>query len=167
MIGLKIKSIEKLKQEKGISLKRSKRIIEGSIQFLEMCGRYDIGFVPSKLIDEGWHIMILHTKDYQDWCKKKFGIFMHHEPNFRGRLKTTSFDTVKFMKKHGIKYDKDLWEGRNKSGACSPCFLDGCDSIPKNNKPCTPYCGKGCRCNGMLKSNKCSGCLGGKCGLVK
>lgn len=32
------------------------------------------------IIDEMWHMFILHTKDYHDFCMQYFGRFIHHNP---------------------------------------------------------------------------------------
>lgn len=32
-------------------------------------------------IDEMWHIFILHTQDYFDFCDRYFGGYLHHIPN--------------------------------------------------------------------------------------
>lgn len=37
--------------------------------------------VPSKEVDEVWHTFILHTKLYEEYCKKEFGTFIHHNPH--------------------------------------------------------------------------------------
>ena len=31
-------------------------------------------------IDDMWHIFILHTRDYAEFCHRYFGRFIHHEP---------------------------------------------------------------------------------------
>lgn len=36
--------------------------------------------MPSKIVDEAWHQMILFTKTYQAFCKQAFGRFLHHSP---------------------------------------------------------------------------------------
>jgi len=35
---------------------------------------------PLLVIDEMWHNFILHTKQYHQYCMKKFRKFIHHEP---------------------------------------------------------------------------------------
>jgi hypothetical protein len=35
---------------------------------------------PSLDIDQFWHTHILYTKNYDDFCKKIFGSFLHHHP---------------------------------------------------------------------------------------
>jgi hypothetical protein len=36
--------------------------------------------MPSRIVDEAWHEFILFTRDYQDFCQKVFGQFLHHIP---------------------------------------------------------------------------------------
>lgn len=34
-----------------------------------------------KMIDQIWHIFLLYTKDYMDFCQKYFGQYIHHLPD--------------------------------------------------------------------------------------
>ena len=36
--------------------------------------------MPSQVVDDLWHEFILYTRDYQRFCKKAFGAYMHHTP---------------------------------------------------------------------------------------
>jgi hypothetical protein len=36
--------------------------------------------MPSQVVDELWHEFILYTKNYQAFCQKAFGRYMHHTP---------------------------------------------------------------------------------------
>ncbi|MGH3930609.1 MAG: glycine-rich domain-containing protein [Pseudonocardiaceae bacterium] len=36
--------------------------------------------MPSALVDDLWHELLLHTRDYAAFCKAAFGRFLHHEP---------------------------------------------------------------------------------------
>ena len=36
--------------------------------------------MPSQIVDNLWHEFILYTRDYEKFCKKAFGQFMHHTP---------------------------------------------------------------------------------------
>ena len=47
--------------------------------FLEVVQKGTI--TPSKLVDETWHNFILHTRLYAEYCEKKFGQFIHHNPH--------------------------------------------------------------------------------------
>ena len=43
---------------------------------------YPKSIVPSKIMDEFWHMHILDTKAYREDCKKVFGRFIDHFPYF-------------------------------------------------------------------------------------
>jgi hypothetical protein len=36
--------------------------------------------MPSQVTDDLWHEFILYTRDYEQFCKRAFGRFMHHTP---------------------------------------------------------------------------------------
>jgi hypothetical protein len=36
--------------------------------------------MPSRVADDLWHEFILYTKQYQDFCDRAFGAFLHHTP---------------------------------------------------------------------------------------
>jgi hypothetical protein len=44
-----------------------------------MSGRKFVA-MPSQAVDELWHEFILYTRDYEQFCKRAFGRFMHHTP---------------------------------------------------------------------------------------
>ena len=58
-------------------------VLEGLRQFFtiaHLAGRARIG-MPSKVVDIAWHHFILHTIDYQAFCKGAFGRFYNHMPS--------------------------------------------------------------------------------------
>lgn len=36
--------------------------------------------MPSQVVDELWHNFILYTRNYQQFCKRAFGHYLHHTP---------------------------------------------------------------------------------------
>ena len=44
-----------------------------------MSGRKYVA-MPSQIADDLWHEFILYTRDYEEFCKKAFGGFLHHTP---------------------------------------------------------------------------------------
>lgn len=46
---------------------------------------------PSYEIDEAWHIFILHSKEYSNYCLTKFGRFIHHVPDLLSDSKSSNF----------------------------------------------------------------------------
>jgi hypothetical protein len=68
---------------KGWSPDRAEKAELKYRQFLFLSGIYtDEIIVPSKDIDEFWHLHILDTKKYLDDCLSVFGYFLHHFPYF-------------------------------------------------------------------------------------
>ncbi|MGC0331348.1 hypothetical protein RKD23_004338 [Streptomyces sp. SAI-170] len=59
------------------------RIVDESLKFLAACARNPgAGLVPSRIVDEGWHALILHTALYADLCHYLGGRFVHHYPGY-------------------------------------------------------------------------------------
>jgi hypothetical protein len=50
--------------------------------YFQICWRYEKRLVamPSRLIDTCWHLFILDTRNYAQFCELAFGRFLHHEP---------------------------------------------------------------------------------------
>lgn len=57
--------------------------------------------MPSKVVDDAWHEFILFTKDYQNFCEKAFGCFLHHQPSEK-------FEKDRFLNK-GKKSLRSVW----------------------------------------------------------
>lgn len=59
---------------------------------------------PFYLLDEMWHIFILQTEDYTQYCQKYFGHYIHHTP-------FTSKEYQQFVDQHKsnpIEYEEEL-----------------------------------------------------------
>jgi hypothetical protein len=50
--------------------------------YFQICWRYEKRLVamPSRLVDTCWHLFILDTRNYAQFCELAFGRFLHHEP---------------------------------------------------------------------------------------
>ena len=56
------------------------RIVTQALAFVATCSRYPgQGLRPSRIVDEGWHALILHTVVYGRLCREQ-GRFVHHVP---------------------------------------------------------------------------------------
>src|ERR1700741_2626707 len=44
-----------------------------------MSGKHFVS-MPSRVADDLWHEFILYTREYQRFCRRAFGSFMHHTP---------------------------------------------------------------------------------------
>jgi len=48
-------------------------------------------------IDLMWHIFLLYTRDYADYCQRYFGEFLHHQP-----------DLVPYFEEKGFEFEPNL-----------------------------------------------------------
>jgi hypothetical protein len=51
--------------------------------------------MPSQVVDVAWHQFILFTKNYEIFCKKGIGKFLHHTPTEAMKSRTTAQDGIK------------------------------------------------------------------------
>jgi hypothetical protein len=60
------------------------RIVEEAIKFVAACSSNPgAGLVPSRIVDEGWHALIVHTAMYADLCERLApNPFVHHAPGY-------------------------------------------------------------------------------------
>ncbi len=59
-------------------------------------------FAEMTAIDEMWHTFVLFTKDYQAFCYRYFGHFVHHVPNIDRRFVRS--------RKNDPEVERKLWE---------------------------------------------------------
>ncbi len=65
----------------GMTDETARRILAEALKFLAACGMpHDGSLRPSRVVDEGWHALILWTQVYAPLCQKLAGRFIHHVP---------------------------------------------------------------------------------------
>lgn len=76
----------RLQRDTGLDLAQSGQILEGLRQYFLAClsaqrSRIarEVG-MPSKAVDAAWHEFIVLTREYQRFCEKAFGRYLHHTP---------------------------------------------------------------------------------------
>lgn len=60
----------------------AEQVIRGLREYFHICnmaGRQPVS-MPSQVVDVAWHEFILFTRQYEVFCKKAFGRFLHHTP---------------------------------------------------------------------------------------
>ncbi len=89
------------------------RIVDEALKFVAACAQFpDVAIAPSRVVDEGWHALILHTQLYADLCTKLGGNFIHHVPE---RPDPSRHDadimrrTVALIGEAGHSVEQDLW----------------------------------------------------------
>ncbi|MBC2902508.1 glycine-rich domain-containing protein [Streptomyces cupreus] len=104
----------------------AERIMSEALAFLDVMGRTGEGMSPSQAVDPGWHTFMLHTEEYEAFCRTRYGRFVHHAPRSRYRDKATMVDVVARIRAHGYEVDESLWGTRancNEPTCCGdgPC----------------------------------------------
>lgn len=102
----------------GMTEAMSSRITEEGVKFVVAAARFpDVPMAPSRVVDEGWHALILHTRLYAALCER-FGPFVHHAPGYD----PTHYDppildrTRDAIRAAGFDVDPDLWRGPTDDG---------------------------------------------------
>ncbi|MFE5243182.1 MULTISPECIES: glycine-rich domain-containing protein [unclassified Streptomyces] len=88
------------------------RIVEEGLKFVAACATNPgTGLAPSRIVDEGWHALILHTAMYAELCEELGGNFVHHFPGYD----PTNYDppiidrTRETIAALGYTADPELW----------------------------------------------------------
>lgn len=57
-------------------------VFDGLQQYFRLClaGSSRMVAMPSQAVDDAWHEFILFTRQYQKFCQRAFGKFLHHTP---------------------------------------------------------------------------------------
>lgn len=88
------------------------RIVDEGLKFVASCATSpDLGLAPSRIVDEGWHALILHTAMYAELCERLGGGFVHHYPgydptNYDPPILDRTRETIAAL---GWEADPELW----------------------------------------------------------
>lgn len=74
--------IGKLMKEHNLSRKDAALVARGLRQFFVayLMGKKKRVSMPSQIVDDLWHEFILYTREYDAFCRRAFGQFLHHSP---------------------------------------------------------------------------------------
>lgn len=102
-----------------------RRRIDATVGFLQLCVAHPgEWYAPSEPVDEVWHEMITHTRDYRALCDE-LGGFVDHEP-FTGEEhegRPTVLATKQQLVARGMlaPADEDLWQVTDAARCCGGC----------------------------------------------
>jgi hypothetical protein len=155
---------------------QEQRVFDGLRDYFILCAQARGRFVamPSQVADDAWHAFILHTRYYQDFCRKAFGRFLHHTP--AEAMSTLTLATEGIRRAWRLACALEKINPKQPDRLPRLFALDGALAIPNGfryDTHCTPgsgnYCashiGCGSGCGGSSDSGSAdSGCGGGGCG---
>jgi len=70
--------VERIASEGTMSKDEAAEVFQDTLRFLALSATTRV--CPPHRVDFSWHIFLLHTKDYAEFCEKHIGFFVHHEP---------------------------------------------------------------------------------------
>ncbi|MEV5982872.1 hypothetical protein [Streptomyces sp. NPDC052114] len=96
----------------GMEQEVAGRITAEALKFVAACARFTgEGLRPSRVVDEGWHGLILHTAPYTRLCRR-LGSFVHHRPERRDPSRHNAAELERTMSRildAGFTVDEELW----------------------------------------------------------
>jgi hypothetical protein len=119
-------------RDSGVDLTLAGRILDQAVAFLVLVASSGEGaaYSPSPLVDVGWHAFILHTREYNEFCERVAGRFIHHvpmEPNEPNSATHGSADAREALTRAGIEIDEQLWAFKADCGG-QKCYGGDCTS---------------------------------------
>ncbi len=109
----------------GQPTERAERIADQAVAFVATAATATVGMVPSDDVDFGVHALILHTKEYAEFCQEHAGRFLHHNPRPGGGGRTLEAVTASAhaMKAARFMVIDELWtvNGENAAQCDADC----------------------------------------------
>lgn len=134
-----------LRANPGMEEPLAARIVDQALAFVATAATTDHRMAPSRVVDEGWHALILHTRTYTRLCNS-LGRMVHHvpQPPDADRAPGVLDRTTEAIRGAGWPVDEDLWrpaadtavavaaDCQHSPSRCEdhPCETPECDSTP-------------------------------------
>jgi hypothetical protein len=75
--------ISRIQQEAGVDRETARAWFGEMLFFLDLVADSKDFISPPGPVDVAWHAFILHTRDYEAYCRERFGKVIHHQPTER------------------------------------------------------------------------------------
>ena len=72
--------LQRIEQDAGVDRDTARRWFNEMLVFLDLVADSKDFISPPGPVDAAWHAFILHTRDYEAYCRERFGRVIHHEP---------------------------------------------------------------------------------------
>ncbi|BCK67168.1 hypothetical protein Srufu_011210 [Streptomyces libani subsp. rufus] len=122
----------------GMDGAMAQRIADEGLKFVATCAATpDAPLAPSRVVDEGWHALILHTKVYEKLCAS-LGEFVHHYPGYDpdNYDPTVLERTQDAIRTRGYDVDEELWRAPSDDELIS--VTAKCQHSPSDTGPIKP-----------------------------
>lgn len=72
--------LQRIERDAGVDRDTARRWFNEMLVFLDLVADSKDFISPPGPVDVAWHAFILHTRDYEAYCRERFGRVIHHEP---------------------------------------------------------------------------------------
>ena len=72
--------VARIQAEAGVDRDTARAWFNEMLVFLDLAAGSKQFISPPEPVDVAWHAFILHTRDYEAYCRERFGRVIHHEP---------------------------------------------------------------------------------------
>jgi hypothetical protein len=72
--------IQRIQEDAGVDRDTARSWFNEMLVFLDLVADSKDFISPPRPVDAAWHAFILHTRDYESYCRERFGRVIHHEP---------------------------------------------------------------------------------------
>jgi uncharacterized membrane protein YgcG len=72
--------VARIQAEAGVDRDIARAWFNEMLVFLDLAAGSKQFISPPAPVDVAWHAFILHTRDYEAYCRERFGRVIHHEP---------------------------------------------------------------------------------------
>jgi hypothetical protein len=112
--------LQRVEVRLGCSREESEALWVELLKFLSLCTQSDQALAPSNAVDEIWHEMVLHTKDYARLCNEQLGRFVHHVPTASPEREAYE-RTLQQMQQHFGGVNRRFWPDGGAADCNSTC----------------------------------------------
>jgi hypothetical protein len=72
--------VVRIQADEGVDRETARRSFNEMLVFLDLVADSKRFISPPRPVDVAWHAFILHTREYEAYCRERFGRVIHHEP---------------------------------------------------------------------------------------
>jgi hypothetical protein len=123
--------VQRIMADHGQDRVTAERAMDQALVFLAACAENTgLPLSPSQRVDIGWHMFILFTQEYSEFCQRIAGRFLHHVPEDDSTVPTghdRTADTLAALNATGLRVDDEMW---TLAADCNQCY-NGCSDSPK------------------------------------
>ncbi len=72
--------LARIEKEEGVDSATARDWFGEMLIFLDLCASSDKVLSPPPDVDKAWHAFVLHSQDYEAYCRERFGKVIYHQP---------------------------------------------------------------------------------------